>query len=107
MSLGRMNTPYATVGYPQSAPRAMPAHTPLNWTKFVRLLNFGLMKIAFIGSHGVGKTTLCFELAAALKRLDLSVDVVKEVARGCPLPINQATTVAAQTVLPKPIEAQT
>jgi predicted ATPase len=55
------------------------------------------MKIAFIGSHGVGKTTLCFELAAALKRLDLSVDVVKEVARACPLPINQATTIPAQS----------
>ena len=39
------------------------------------------MKIAFIGTHGVGKTTLCYELAAALKRLDLSVDLVKEVAR--------------------------
>lgn len=53
-------------------------------------------KIAFIGSHGVGKTTLCFELAAALKRLDLSVDLVKEVARGCPLPINRETTTDAQ-----------
>jgi len=53
-------------------------------------------KIAFIGSHGVGKTTLCFELAAALKRLDLSVDLVKEVARGCPLPINRETTGDAQ-----------
>ncbi len=54
------------------------------------------MKIAFIGTHGVGKTTLCFELAAALKRLDLSVDLVKEVARGCPLPINRETTMDAQ-----------
>jgi nicotinamide riboside kinase len=54
------------------------------------------MKIAFIGTHGVGKTTLCFELAAALKRLDLSVDLVKEVARGCPLPINRETTRDAQ-----------
>ncbi len=54
------------------------------------------MKIAFIGTHGVGKTTLCYELAAALKRLDLSVDLVKEVARGCPLPINRETTDAAQ-----------
>ncbi len=54
------------------------------------------MKLAFIGTHGVGKTTLCFELAATLKRLDLSVDLVKEVARSCPLPINQATTDAAQ-----------
>lgn len=53
-------------------------------------------KIAFIGSHGVGKTTLCFELAAALKRLDLSVDLVKEVARVCPLPINRETTGDAQ-----------
>lgn len=54
------------------------------------------MKIAFMGTHGVGKTTLCFELAAALKRLDRSVDVVKEVARRCPLPINRETTRAAQ-----------
>ncbi len=54
------------------------------------------MKIAFIGTHGVGKTTLCFELAARLKRLDLGVDLVKEVARGCPLPINRDTTDDAQ-----------
>jgi predicted ATPase len=54
------------------------------------------MKIAFIGTHGVGKTTLCFELAACLKRLDIGVDVVKEVARGCPLPINRDTTADAQ-----------
>ena len=54
------------------------------------------MKIAFIGTHGVGKTTLCYDLAAALKRLDLSVDLVKEVARRCPLPINRDTTTQAQ-----------
>ena len=54
------------------------------------------MKIAFIGTHGVGKTTLCYELAAALKRLDLSVDLVKEVARRCPLPINRDTTADSQ-----------
>ena len=54
------------------------------------------MKIAFIGTHGVGKTTLCYELAAALKRLDLGVDLVKEVARRCPLPINRDTTAQAQ-----------
>ena len=54
------------------------------------------LKIAFVGTHGVGKTTLCFDLAAQLKRLDLGVDLVKEVARRCPLPINEATTPAAQ-----------
>ena len=50
------------------------------------------MKIAFIGSHGVGKTTLCYDLAARLKRQDRAVDLVKEVARRCPLPINRDTT---------------
>lgn len=54
------------------------------------------MKIAFIGSHGVGKTTLCFDVAARLKRLDMAVELVKEVARACPLPINRDTTVEAQ-----------
>ncbi len=54
------------------------------------------MKAAFIGTHGVGKTTLCFDLASRLKRLDLTVDIVREVARGCPLPINENTTLEAQ-----------
>ena len=55
------------------------------------------MKIAFIGSHGVGKTTLCYDLAAILKRQGLSVDIVKEVARLSPLPINRKTSLDAQT----------
>lgn len=53
-------------------------------------------KVAFIGSHGVGKTTLCFGLAARLKARDLSLEVVHEVARRCPLPINEATSLEAQ-----------
>ena len=44
------------------------------------------MKVALIGTHGVGKTTLCFELAARLKRRDVNVEMVREVARRCPLP---------------------
>ena len=54
------------------------------------------MKIAFVGSHGVGKTTLCFDLAAQLKRRGINVDMVKEVARHSPLPVNQKTTREAQ-----------
>lgn len=54
------------------------------------------MKIALIGSHGTGKTTLCYDLAARLKRQDLSVEIVREVARRCPLPLNRQTTLAAQ-----------
>jgi Thymidylate kinase len=54
------------------------------------------LKLAFVGTHGVGKTTLCYDLAAQLKRLDLGVELVKEVARRCPLPINEDTTLDAQ-----------
>lgn len=55
------------------------------------------MKIAFIGTHGVGKTTLCFDLASLLKRQGAAVDMVKEVARLSPLPINRKTSLDAQT----------
>jgi len=55
------------------------------------------LKVAFVGSHGVGKTTLCYGLAARLKARDVAVEVVHEVARRCPLPINQETSVAAQS----------
>jgi nicotinamide riboside kinase len=54
------------------------------------------LKLAFIGSHGVGKTTLCYGLAARLKRRDVALEIVHEVARRSPLPINEATTVPAQ-----------
>ncbi len=54
------------------------------------------MKIAFIGTHGVGKTTLCYDLASRLKRQDRIVELVQEVARACPLPINRETTLQAQ-----------
>ncbi len=55
------------------------------------------MKVAFIGTHGVGKTTLCYDLAAVLKRQGVNVDMVKEVARLSPLPINRKTSLEAQT----------
>jgi nicotinamide riboside kinase len=55
-----------------------------------------MIKIAFIGTHGVGKTTLCYDLAAILKRRGLHVDMVKEVARLSPLPINRKTSLEAQ-----------
>lgn len=60
-------------------------------------MNDSRAKIAFIGTHGVGKTTLCYGLASRLKRRDVSIEVVHEVARRCPLPINEETSVAAQS----------
>ncbi len=55
------------------------------------------LKVAFIGSHGVGKTTLCYGLASRLKARDVSLEVVHEVARQCPLPINEETSLASQS----------
>ena len=54
-------------------------------------------KIAFIGTHGIGKTTLCYGLAARLKANDVVLEVVHEVARRCPLPINRETNIEAQS----------
>ena len=44
-----------------------------------------------------GEDTLCYGLAARLKRRDVAIEVVHEVARRCPLPINEETSVAAQS----------
>ncbi len=48
-----------------------------------------MVKIAFIGAHGVGKTTLCYNLTGEMKKLGLNVTMLTEVARQCPLPINK------------------
>lgn len=47
------------------------------------------MKIAIIGTHGTGKSTLSFNLAAHYKFIGKSVKIVQEVARSCPFPINE------------------
>ncbi len=55
------------------------------------------MKVAFVGTHGVGKTTLCYGLASRLKSRDVVLEVVHEVARRCPLPINEETGLASES----------
>lgn len=52
--------------------------------------------IAFSGTHGTGKTTQAYALAAKLKKLGKSVVVLDELARECPLPINKEATDATQ-----------
>lgn len=54
------------------------------------------MKIALIGTHGVGKTTLAFDICSLLKKRGWTVELVTEVARRCPLPVNEQTTLQAQ-----------
>ena len=54
------------------------------------------MKLALIGTHGVGKTTLAYEICSLLKKADHNVELVTEVARRSPFPVNEATTLESQ-----------
>lgn len=54
------------------------------------------LKLALIGTHGVGKTTLAYELCSLLKKADHNVELVTEVARQSPFPVNAATTLEGQ-----------
>lgn len=56
-------------------------------------------KISLISTHGTGKTTLCFEVAAELKKRGLKVKVFSEIAASAyeqGIPINENTTLPAQ-----------
>ena len=56
-------------------------------------------KIALISTHGTGKTTLCYEVAAELKKRGLKVKVFSEIAAAAfeqGIPINETTTLPAQ-----------
>lgn len=54
------------------------------------------MKLALSGTHGVGKTTLAYELCSLLKKSHHNVELVTEVARQSPFPVNAATSIEGQ-----------
>lgn len=54
------------------------------------------MKIAFIGTHGAGKTTFAAKTTAYLREKGVAAEMVVEVARRCPFPRNESTTYEAQ-----------
>ena len=47
-----------------------------------------MQKICCIGTHGSGKTTLCYQQAAYYKLNGKNVKLINETARSCPFPIN-------------------
>jgi nicotinamide riboside kinase len=53
-------------------------------------------KIAFIGSHGIRKTSALLAFAAEVQRTGLSVELGREVVRDNPLGINERATGEAQ-----------
>jgi len=50
------------------------------------------VKVAFSGTHGVGKTSMVRRFAGMLEEAGLKTAVLEEVARRCPLPVNEAGT---------------
>lgn len=54
------------------------------------------MKIAIIGTHSTGKTTIINRLADYFTSHEQSVHILPEFARLCPFPINEGTTLEAQ-----------
>jgi nicotinamide riboside kinase len=50
------------------------------------------MKIAIIGTHGVGKTTLAYQIATEAKKRGKNASIVHEVARSSPFPLNDGFT---------------
>lgn len=51
------------------------------------------MKIAIVGTHGTGKSTLSYILASEFKKMGKNVKIVQEVARTCPFGINDGMSV--------------
>jgi thymidylate kinase len=54
------------------------------------------MKIALIGTHGIGKTTIAHGIVYNLKQGGFDVSFLDEIARRCPFSINEETTKKSQ-----------
>ena len=66
-----------------------------------------MFKVALVGTHGVNKTTLAYELAGALKRRGKTVELLTEIARECPLPLNeQGTPEAYQWIIARQVQLE-
>ena len=54
------------------------------------------MKIALIGTHGIGKTTLAHDIMTRLKKRGIDAGFLSEIVRECPFPVNENTTRKSQ-----------
>lgn len=70
------------------SPATTPAASPAAWPRPA--------KIAFIGSHGIRKTSALLAFAAEVQRAGRSVELGREVVRDNPLGINEGATGEAQ-----------
>ena len=66
-----------------------------------------MFKVALVGTHGVNKTTIAYELAGVLKRKGHTVELLTEIARECPFPLNEeATREAYQWIIAKQVQLE-
>jgi nicotinamide riboside kinase len=66
-----------------------------------------LFKVALVGTHGVNKTTIAYELAGVLKRKGKTVELLTEIARECPFPLNEhATREAYQWIIARQMQLE-
>jgi nicotinamide riboside kinase len=55
-----------------------------------------MKKLAFVGTHGIGKTTLTHQTVAELKKRGVNAEFLGEIVRSCPLSINEETSQESQ-----------
>src|SRR5690349_3529744 len=66
-----------------------------------------LFKVALVGTHGVGKTTVAYELGGAIKRRGRTVELLTEIARECPFALNdQASRNAHQWIIARQVQLE-
>lgn len=66
-----------------------------------------MFKVALVGTHGVNKTTLAYELAGVLKRGGKTVELLTEIARESPFPLNdEATREAYQWIIARQMQME-
>jgi nicotinamide riboside kinase len=54
------------------------------------------IKIAIVGTHFIGKSTLCNNLLEYLNSEGFNAGLIEEVVRHCPYPVNEMATLKAQ-----------
>ena len=70
-----------------------------------------MLKVGILGSHGVGKSTLCYMLASYYKQKGFNIKIVQETVRSSPFPFNDGMTQETglwvyHTHIKKELEAQ-
>lgn len=66
-----------------------------------------MFKVALVGTHGVGKTTIAYELGGVIKRRGKTVELLTEIARECPFALNdRASREAHQWILARQVQLE-